>query len=67
MTIIATTDVVSSASTFIKIIPSGITANLVELGTSMITSGHQQDLKLDPGRYSFDSDGYALDPTVKFG
>jgi hypothetical protein len=66
VTIIASTNLVSSASAFIKIIPSGITANLIQLGTSMITRGHQQELKLDPGHYSFDADGYILVANVKF-
>jgi len=39
---------------YVKIIPSSMTANLIQYGTSMITSGHEQDLKLDPGTYSVD-------------
>ena len=46
----------SSASAYVQITASGITANLVRLGTSMITSGYQQDLKLDPGSFSVDPD-----------
>ena len=46
----------SSASAYVQITASGITANLVQLGTSMITSGYQQDLKLDPGSFSVDPD-----------
>ena len=46
----------SSASAYVRITSSGITANLVQLGTSMITSGYQQNLKLDPGTYSVDPD-----------
>ena len=44
----------SSASAYVQITPSNITANLIQLGTSMITSGYQQNLKLDPGTYSVD-------------
>jgi len=55
----------SSKSVLVQIIPSGITANLVQLGTSMITIGDQQDLKLDPGTFSIDHDGYTFNATVK--
>ena len=44
----------------------GNTANLVQLGTSMITSGHQQDLKLDPGTYSINPDENTFDTSVSF-
>ena len=46
----------TSSSVYVHITPSGITANLVQLGTSMITSWHEQDLKLYPGTYSVDPD-----------
>ncbi|CAF1184610.1 unnamed protein product [Adineta ricciae] len=46
----------STEVTYIQITPSGITANLVQYGTSMITRGDQQDLQLDPGSYSVDPD-----------
>ena len=59
-------NLISSSSAFVKIIPSGIIVNLIELGTSMITCGNQQELKLDPGSYSFDPDGYTFDANVKF-
>ena len=55
-----------SSSVYVEITPSGITANLVQLGTSMITSGFEQDLKLDPGTYSIDPDQLTFDSTVKF-
>ena len=42
----------SSQSTFVQINCAGLTANLVPLGTSMITRGEQQDLELNPGLYS---------------
>ena len=35
-----------------------MTANLVPLGTSVVTSGDQQDLILNPGNYSKDPDGF---------
>lgn len=46
----------ASAGAYVRIIPSGITANLVQYGTSMITHSHQHDLVLDPGSYSNDLD-----------
>ena len=54
----------STASAFVKITPSGITANLVPYGTSLITRGHEQDLTLDPGRYSSDLDGNVFNASV---
>ena len=54
----------NSSSVYVEITPSGITANLVQLGTSMITSGFEQDLKLDPGSYSIDLDENTFDKDV---
>ncbi|CAF4449743.1 unnamed protein product, partial [Adineta steineri] len=51
---------ISSASVYIQINPSGITANLVQFGTSMITRGHQQDLSFDPGTFSVDPNGLSF-------
>jgi hypothetical protein len=48
----------------VRITPSGITANLVQLGTSMITSGYEQDLLLNPGSYSVDLDGNVFNESV---
>jgi hypothetical protein len=53
-----------SSSAFVKINPSGITANLVQLGTSVITRGNEQDLKLDPGSYSVDPDESSFNANV---
>lgn len=53
-----------SSSAYAKIDPSGITANLVPLGTSMITRGSTQDLQLDPGSYSVDPDENTFDTKV---
>ena len=47
----------SSSSVYVEISPSGVTANLVPLGTSVVTSGDQQNLILNPGNYSKDPDG----------
>lgn len=54
----------TSVSAYVKITPSGITANLVAFGTSMITSGYQKDLLLDPGSYSVDPDAGIFNATV---
>jgi hypothetical protein len=64
VTMSVSSNLISSSSAYVKITPSGITANLVQYGTSMITSGHQQDLTLDPGTYSVDPDGYTFNATV---
>jgi hypothetical protein len=54
----------SSMSAYVKITPSGITANLVPYGTSMVTRGREQDLTLDPGTYSADIDGNIFNASV---
>jgi hypothetical protein len=46
----------SSVSVHVRINPSGVTANLIPLGTSIVTSGQQRDLLLNPGSYSIDPD-----------
>jgi hypothetical protein len=58
------THLTSSASAYVRITPSGITANLVQYGTSMITRGHQQDLLLDPGTFSVDPDATTFNASV---
>ena len=54
----------SSMSAYVQINPSGITANLIQFGTSMITRGHEQDLNLDPGTFSEDFDENTFNSTV---
>jgi hypothetical protein len=54
----------SSSTVYVRITATGITANPVQLGTSMITRGYQQDLLLDPGSFSVDPDEDSFDPTV---
>jgi hypothetical protein len=54
----------NSSSVYVQISLSSVTANLVPLGTSMVTSGHEQDLKLDPGTFSIDPDGYPFNASV---
>ncbi len=63
---IAALQLSSSASAYVKITPSGITANLVQYGTSMITRGYQQDLLLDPGTFSVDPDATIFNASVSF-
>jgi hypothetical protein len=53
-------------STFVRINPSGITANLVLFGTSMINIGVEQDLQLDPGKHSLDGDEKPFNASVSF-
>jgi hypothetical protein len=64
VTMASATMMTSSMSAYVKITPSGITANLMPYGTSMITRGHQQDLTLDPGTYSADIDGNVFNASV---
>ena len=54
----------SSASAYVIITPSGITANLIQFGTSMITRGQKQDLLLDPGTFSVDPDATTFNASV---
>jgi hypothetical protein len=54
----------TSSAAYVRITATGITANLVQLGTSMITRGDQQDLLLDPGSFSVDPDEDSFDPSV---
>ena len=58
VTTIDNSSLTSSSSVYVEISPSGITANLVPLGTSVVTSGDQQNLILNPGNYSKDPDGF---------
>jgi hypothetical protein len=55
----------SSASVFVRIVPSGIIANLLEYGTSFVTHGHGQTLTVDPGRYSINPDEYQFNSSVR--
>jgi hypothetical protein len=54
----------TSISAFVKINPSGITANLVQFGTSFVTSGQERDLILDPGVYSINPDESTFNASV---
>ena len=65
VTMIAMPQLNTSASAYVELTPSGITANLVMYGTSMITRGYDQNLTLDPGTYSVDLDGSSLNRSVR--
>ncbi len=54
----------TSSSIYVQITPSDIIVNLFQYGTSMITCGHEQDLKLDPGSYSVDLDENVFNASV---
>ena len=64
VSMIVSSGLTTTVSAYVRITASGITANLVQLGTSMITSGYQQDLVLNPGSYSVDLDGYIFNASV---
>jgi hypothetical protein len=64
VTMTAVPNLTSSASTYVKITPSNIQANLLQFGTSMITQGHQQNLTLDPGKFSIDPDTAMFNASV---
>ena len=66
VSMIAASHLTTSASAYVRITPSGITANLVPFGTSMITRGYQQDLLLDPGIFSVDPDETTFITSVSF-
>jgi hypothetical protein len=57
-------NITASQAAYVRITPSGFTANLVQLGTSMITSGVRQNLRLNPGLYSVDRDGFPFNASV---
>ena len=63
---VASPALTSSASVYVEIIPSNITANLVQFGTSVITSGQQTDLILNPGTFSVDPDSTTFNASVSF-
>ncbi|CAF4104041.1 unnamed protein product, partial [Adineta steineri] len=63
VTMIDSANLKASSSVYVRITATGITANLVQLGTSMITRGDQQDLLLDPGTFSVDPDEDTFDAT----
>jgi hypothetical protein len=55
----------SSSSTYIKITHSNIIVNLVLFGRLKIKHNSNQDLILNPGKYSIDSNKIIFDPNVR--
>ena len=55
---------VSSISTYVKIVQSTIIVRPVPLGTTLVTRGERQNLILDPGSYSVDPDSDSFDASV---
>jgi hypothetical protein len=64
VTMVAVPSLKSSSSVYVRISATGITVNLVQLGTSIITRGNQQDLLLNPGGFSVDPDEDSFDASV---
>ena len=64
VTMTDTPHMTSSSKVYIQITRTGVIANLLQMGTSIITRGNQQDLLLDPGTYSVDLDENSFDPSV---
>ncbi|CAF1262786.1 unnamed protein product, partial [Adineta ricciae] len=59
----STATIIASSSVYIAIIPATIIVNLVQYGTSVITSSYENDLILDPGKYSINPDSDIFDAT----
>ena len=57
-------NVTASSAVYVQITPTGVITNLLQMGTSMITRGSQQDLLLDPGTFSIDLDEDTFDASV---
>ena len=66
VSMLAVPQLIATASAYVTVTPSGITANLMRFGTSMITLGRGKDLLLDPGTYSDDPDVLAFNASVGF-
>lgn len=64
VTMNASSSLSSSALAYVQIKSSRVTANLVQLGTSMITSGRQQNLTFNPGSFSVDPDENVFNGSV---
>jgi hypothetical protein len=64
VSMINASNVTSSVSAYVKVTRAGINANMVMLGTSMVSIGYQQDLQLNPGVYSIDLDGQEFNGNV---
>ena len=65
LSMIASSNLTSSKSVYIRIIPSEpIIVNLMRFRISEITIEFGQDLLLEPGKYSTDVDGVPIAPDV---
>ncbi|CAF1341570.1 unnamed protein product [Adineta ricciae] len=56
VTLVSSSSLIGLSSAYIQIIPTGITVNLFQFGTSSITFSYTTDLLLDPGANSIDPD-----------
>ena len=64
VTMTLSSQLTASAVTYVSIIPSPVTVNLLQLGSSVITRGQQQTLTIDPGSYSTDPDSTFFNASV---
>ena len=64
VTMVKSPELSSSLSAYVRIIRSGIQTNLIQLGTSMIVRGYEQNVTLDPGSFSVDLDGDVFNGSV---
>ena len=55
---------IATATVYVTITPTPITANIMPLGTSMIAHGRSQNLVLDPGTNSVDPDADTFNASV---
>ncbi|CAF4293069.1 unnamed protein product, partial [Adineta steineri] len=54
--IINMSNLTTTTSVYVEIIPTLIKVNLMQYATSMITHGYEENLLIDPGTYSVDPD-----------
>ena len=64
VTIWPLSQLISLATTYIKIVPSPIQVNLIQSDASMIVQKQQQTLILDPGTFSVDPDASYFNSSV---
>jgi hypothetical protein len=64
VTTIISLNLISITSAFIRIIPSDIIVNLIQVETSMIANGFNQNLTLNRGIYSVDLNGFVFNGNV---
>ena len=66
VSMIASPNLTSSASIYVMIISTKIQTNLLLYGTSMISLGHEQNLTLNPGKFSIDPDTSTFNASVSW-